>query len=455
MGRLTRHQVQHRENKTQLIQRRYSYNANGNLEQIEDLKKGTTRYQYDALDRLKTVEGYINEQFSFDPAGNLLDGQSQTTGNRLTFHGDRHFEYDQAGNLIREKRGKGGKLETRYTYNKQNQLIVVKKDGQRVEYQYDALGRRISKQDAFGKTEFLWNGDILLSEQRKHQQKLYLYEPNTFRPLAQIEADQVYHYHLDHLGTPQELTNHTGRVVWSARYKAYGNVALKDDEEIENNLRFQGQYFDGETGLHYNRFRYYDPKSARFISIDPLGIMGGHNNYEYATNPIMWIDPYGLVADCEDKIRRRANRESQTIVNGKEIRGFRNAGEVLERSGYLKNQLAKLGIDDAKIGIRGSSVSGQSSKGGSYRIERGELKASDVDFFFTSEKLERRFAGYFTPDGRLKPDMMEKLDPELQEVLDEFGRTTSTQLGRKADAVLLKRSVLETENPNDFTYTRK
>ncbi|ABC28802.1 Rhs family protein [Hahella chejuensis KCTC 2396] len=294
MGRLIRHRVSHRQSKARIIERSYGYDASGNLALIDDLKKGTTHYRYDALDRLKTVEGYCNEEFAFDPAGNILDGQNQAKGNRLNFHGDRHFEYDAAGNLILEKRGKGGRLETRYQYNKQNQLIAIEKDGQKTEYQYDALGRRIAKQDAFGKTEFLWNGDVLLSEQRNHLHKIYVYEPNSFRPLAFIQDKQVYHYHLDHLGTPQEMTNAEGEVVWSARYKAYGNLALKDVEDVQNPLRFQGQYYDEETGLHYNRHRYYDPSAARFINQDPVGLLGGDNNYQYAPNPTGWGDPFGL-----------------------------------------------------------------------------------------------------------------------------------------------------------------
>ncbi|MEZ5509896.1 MAG: RHS repeat-associated core domain-containing protein [Gammaproteobacteria bacterium] len=136
---------------------------------------------------------------------------------------------------------------------------------------------------------------MLLCEQRNHAQKLYLYEPGSFRPLAFVERNQVYFYHLDHLGTPQEMTDWEGRVVWSARYRVYGNVLKQDVETVENNLRFQGQYFDAETGLHYNRFRYYDPGTGQFTQQDPVGLLGGVNNYQYAPNPTGWVDPLGLV----------------------------------------------------------------------------------------------------------------------------------------------------------------
>ncbi|MDV8155324.1 RHS repeat-associated core domain-containing protein [Acinetobacter bereziniae] len=61
-------------------------------------------------------------------------------------------------------------------------------------------------------------------------------------------------------------------------------------------MLFQGQYFDEETGLHYNRYRYYSPYVGRFVSKDPIGLLGGSNIYQYAPNPIEWIDPYGLQA---------------------------------------------------------------------------------------------------------------------------------------------------------------
>ena len=65
-------------------------------------------------------------------------------------------------------------------------------------------------------------------------------------------------------------------------------------ERPVQNLRFQGQYHDEETGLHYNRFRYYDPDVGRFASQDPIGLAGGVNTYQYTPNPVGWVDPLGL-----------------------------------------------------------------------------------------------------------------------------------------------------------------
>ncbi|MGZ7460264.1 RHS repeat domain-containing protein, partial [Pseudomonas sp. Ma2-10] len=97
-----------------------------------------------------------------------------------------------------------------------------------------------------------------------------------------------------HLGTPQELTDYSGEIMWSAKYRAYGNLATLDVAEIDNPLRFQGQYFDAETGLHYNRHRYYNPGTGRFLTPDPIKLAGGLNNYQYVPNPTGWVDPLGL-----------------------------------------------------------------------------------------------------------------------------------------------------------------
>ncbi|WNJ95105.1 RHS repeat-associated core domain-containing protein [Vibrio ruber] len=103
-----------------------------------------------------------------------------------------------------------------------------------------------------------------------------------------------YFYHLDQIGTPLEITDATGAVAWSVDYHSYGNVAYQRKAEIVSPLRFQGQYYDAETGLHYNRHRYYSPSTGRFITPDPIGLAGGLNNYQYVKNPTGWIDPLGL-----------------------------------------------------------------------------------------------------------------------------------------------------------------
>ncbi|EEC0296943.1 Rhs-family protein [Salmonella enterica subsp. enterica] len=91
------------------------------------------------------------------------------------------------------------------------------------------------------------------------------------------------------------MTDSDGEIVWDTWYQVWGNtIQEKDHGGVEQNLRYQGQYLDRETGLHYNIHRYFDPDSARFLVTDPISIRGGINLYQYAPNPIRWIDPLGL-----------------------------------------------------------------------------------------------------------------------------------------------------------------
>ncbi len=311
-GRLSKQYASNAEQKYSPIQREYGYDASGNLNLFKD-GSDETKYVYDTLNRIKLAANGSPEFFDFDPAGNLVSISNRpittpgkVVGNRLLLQGDKKFDYDARGNLIRENRGKAGSLQTEFTYNLLNQLVRVDTNNLRetVQYKYDPLGRRIEKSDAFGDTRFIWCDNLLAQEIRNNIKKTYVYEPGSFRPLAQVQDDEIYHYHLDHLGTPRELTNEAGKIVWKAKYKTYGNLALKEVDEIENHLRFQGQYFDEETGLHYNRFRYYSPDTGQFINQDPIGLLGGLNNYQYAPNPIAWIDPLGLSCKEVDQIQK-------------------------------------------------------------------------------------------------------------------------------------------------------
>uniref|UniRef100_UPI003BA2F89F RHS repeat-associated core domain-containing protein n=1 Tax=Pseudomonas yamanorum TaxID=515393 RepID=UPI003BA2F89F len=96
----------------------------------------------------------------------------------------------------------------------------------------------------------------------------------------------------------QELTAPDGEIVWSAHYRAYGQIAKLDVNILTNPLRFQGQYFDQESGLHYNRHRYYNPDIGRYLTPDPVKLAGGLNGYQYVPNPTGWVDPLGLSANC-------------------------------------------------------------------------------------------------------------------------------------------------------------
>ena len=290
-----------------VLMRQYQYQQNGQISHINDSLRGDKHFHYVALDRLSAVEGPQPEHFIHDPAHNILAAapteqaateQASTTqikGNQLQFRGDTHYRYDAHGNRIAADRGKGQALQTRYTYNSKQQLqqIVKGKAGkveQTIRYVYDPLGRRIGKKidhHTAGKQQqnqrvvFLWHGDVPLQETTQTQngdtqRRSYYFEPQSFKPIALSENGTLYHYHLDHLGTPDTLTDENGDIAWSVSYHSYGNVAVKQVNRIEQPLRFQGQYFDEESGLHYNRFRYYDPNVGQFTQQDPIGLLGGH-----------------------------------------------------------------------------------------------------------------------------------------------------------------------------------
>ncbi|NMY82418.1 type IV secretion protein Rhs, partial [Pseudomonas rhodesiae] len=116
------------------------------------------------------------------------------------------------------------------------------------------------------------------------------------------------------LGTPQELTTPEGDIAWSAHYRAYGEIARLDVGKLDNPLRFQGQYFDEESGLHYNRHRYYNPDTGRYLTPDPVKLAGGINGYRYVPNPTGWVDPLGL-SPCpgEDKCKPNSNAENSFV----------------------------------------------------------------------------------------------------------------------------------------------
>jgi RHS repeat-associated protein len=294
LGRLLRQRSVR--NQTPLMDRTYRYDKIGNLRQIDDLSinNGKVKFHYNALDRLQKAEGWTEEQFTFDPAGNLLDTQypepeGYVQGNRLRVFQNFRFEYDDVGNLVRQFQGK---LETRFYYNVANQLVRAHKRNQTIEYSYDPLGRRIKKKDASGEIIYVWDGDCLLLEQRNDRNNthvIYIHEPGRSHPLLQIRDDRVYYFHTDQYGTPYTITDAAGEAVWKAHYKAYGAIAQSDVETIDNPIRFLGLYFDAETGLLYGRQRYYHPVIGRFTQQNPLDLEDGINNYllTFATLPII------------------------------------------------------------------------------------------------------------------------------------------------------------------------
>ncbi|WP_339493235.1 RHS repeat-associated core domain-containing protein, partial [Pseudomonas sp. EA_15y_Pfl2_R67] len=179
-------------------------------------------------------------------------------------------------------------------------------------------GRRIEKTEhdsngyPLGETRFTWDGLRLLQEHRHQQTSLYLYEDDGYEPLARVDGSgplqKIRYYHNDLNGLPEQLTEADGHNVWQATYRVWGNTLEEVREPYyieEQNLRFQGQYLDRETGLHYNLFRQYDPDVGRFTTPDPIGLAGGFNLYAFVLNPFTWMDPLGLAGCTLTKARSK------------------------------------------------------------------------------------------------------------------------------------------------------
>ncbi|WP_304671098.1 RHS repeat-associated core domain-containing protein, partial [Neisseria polysaccharea] len=150
---------------------------------------------------------------------------------------------------------------------------------------------------------FVWDGSRLLQEYTYKGSYTYLYtDQDSYEPLAQIfdnakdETQYLAYFHNDQIGIPREMTDIHGNLLWYGEYTAWGR--LKKDGRVYQHahqpFRLQNQYFDEETGLHYNLMRYYEPEAGRFVNQDPIGLLGGDNLYQFAPNAQIWIDYWGL-----------------------------------------------------------------------------------------------------------------------------------------------------------------
>jgi len=284
-----------------LIQRQYCYDATGKVIKLDDNRQGVKHYRYDKAGRLVQAiddSQKIIEAFAYDAAGNPLNNSrlknKSLKGNQVTSLKGNSYEYDGRGNLISKTDLEGT---THYRYNRFNQLIQVEKqDFRQIEYRYDAIGRRIAKVVDGNLTQFVWNQFQLIGEEQASKRIEYVFYPEHFIPLCHLEEDKAYFYQIDQLGTVREVTDDDGQLLWSGNYQAFGQCQVDNSARITNPLRFPGQYWDEETELHYNQFRYYDPQTGRYLTKDPISYLSGDFNlYRYGKNdPVNQSDVLGL-----------------------------------------------------------------------------------------------------------------------------------------------------------------
>ncbi|MCS0614691.1 RHS domain-containing protein [Massilia kyonggiensis] len=403
-----------------VIARKYEYDEVGNLVSIDDQRNGLTRYTYDPIGRiLSAVQPQLSERFAFDPAHNLLDttvaSAGRVEGNRICVYEDKRYDYDAHGNVVEKLVGRHTRM--RFEWNPAHQLVrsVVARGSsdaaQTVSYAYDPFGRRIAKRDAFGVTRFVWDGNRLLCEQRGSYSRTYVYGEDAFVPLARVDAvtggdgavrAEVRHLHLDHLGTPREMTNADGRVVWAARYRAWGNAlevvqdavpAVLPSYEIEEAqpVRFQGQYYDSESGLHYNRFRYYDPDIGRFVSIDPIGLFGGANTFTYARNPVSWIDPLGLSPCRTGQGALSENGVAQTDISPRQPNTTRSGVTRTNAADWrtLRDHWDSIGYGEILSGDNLSAI----AKGRTPKVDEAWVRFFPEDAGLMGEKISMHHIG--------------------------------------------------------------
>ncbi|EZN46212.1 RHS repeat-associated core domain-containing protein, partial [Pseudomonas aeruginosa] len=298
----------------------YQHDANGNIQQHRHSLWGTLDYQYDPLDRLTEERGVQGgRSYAYDAVGNRTqrsdnpasggtassqDYQYAPDSNRLTAIGAQAVTSDAAGNLTQDRAAR------KLAYDAQGRLQSVSLDGQQVaEYRYNALGQRIVKLTPESITTYLYGPDgQLLGEAehdgsgRKLRAQYYLWLDSL--PLATIDADYdaqgkvgnptLLYLHGDHLDTPRLATDASGQIAWQWQSDAFGRGEALSQGSTQVNLRFPGQYYDAESGLHYNYFRDYDPETGRYVESDPIGLAGGLNTYVYVEgNPLAYVDEWG------------------------------------------------------------------------------------------------------------------------------------------------------------------
>ncbi|WP_244568188.1 RHS repeat-associated core domain-containing protein [Escherichia coli] len=328
--------------------RDYLWNADGEVGGINDKLRGCLVFSYDRSGWLtsRTGQMYDHDHYYYDKAGNLLTDEYQRAvmDNRLPGYGRDRYRYNEWGEL-KERR------DQQLEWNAQGQLTRVISSNSETRYQYDALGRRISKATSNlhtdrgerSRTTFVWEGFRLLQETTWQGKRTYLYDAEQpYTPVAAItgrgESRKIWYYHTDLTGTVQEVTAADGTLVWAGYQAGFGENRgdiSNSGAYFEQGLRLPGQYYDEETGLHYNLFRYYAPECGRFISQDPISIRGGLNLYRYAPNPLRWIDPWGLIRLASDFLEQI--RDVTAKYKGQAIYEFFDEGAGKMYAGQTKN----------------------------------------------------------------------------------------------------------------------
>lgn len=298
------------------IWREVRYGPGGQVTQANDHLHGTSYFDYDRCGNLlRRVSDELGvERFSWDGSGNPIDatqahwGQLKRADHRLAEHAGWRYEYDVWGQVTRKS---GNRPALTLEWDAEGHLLAARQRDQVVRYQYDALGRcivkttesvpapgRVLQAPAPRVTRFVWLHDQLIQELQGERVRTYVYCPAGAGhagdvPLACIDQvlnddgepqdPEVLHFQTDAAGTAVGLTNETGTLVWSARYRVWGNLLMQEGRlpHFGQPLRLAGHYADEDTGLHWHGRRVYDPDVGRYLAPERGGL-GGGNPYRHA-----------------------------------------------------------------------------------------------------------------------------------------------------------------------------
>nr|WP_221383409.1 RHS repeat-associated core domain-containing protein [Actinoplanes polyasparticus] len=277
------------------VEQTFRYNASGDVTRI-----GSRLFGIDAHGRILVAgtDGEKSKRYLYDradvPAG--MDGEHWKFDGILLVQADGvHFEYDSLGRMT-HRSSETGRWE--FVWDAEDQLVgVVTADGDRWQYRYDAFGRRVAKQlladdgTVRQETLFAWSGDVMM-EQAGAQAMSWEFWPDGSAPVIQSDDSGLMTIVTDLVGTPTHLLGDGGQRLSALRTDLWG----LSHHPAPTPLRFPGQYFDAESGLHYNRFRFYDPATARYLTPDPLGLKGNPHPFGYVKNPLTQADPLGLTS---------------------------------------------------------------------------------------------------------------------------------------------------------------
>ncbi|EFN2278544.1 RHS repeat protein [Escherichia coli] len=381
--------------------REYRYDSAGNVSGVtsrEDYGRETRReYRLDRNGQVTAVTasgtglgyGEGDESYGYDSCGYLKaqsagrhrisEGTDQYAGgHRLKQAGNTQYDYDAAGRMVsRTKHRDGYRPETeRFRWDSLDQLTgYCSAQGEQWEYRHDASGRRTEKRCDRKKIRFtyLWDGDSIAEIREYRDDKLYSVRHLVFNGFELISQQfsrvrqphpsvapqwvtRTNHAVSDLTGRPLMLFNSEGKTVWRPGQTSLWGLALslpadtgypdprgELDPEADPGLLYAGQWQDAESGLCYNRFRYYEPETGMYLVSDPLGLLGGEQTYRYVPNPCGWVDPLGLAASS------KISSLMDYIGDGRRVSGHTGFLDGVRLSRSQINNIAK---EMEKLGIK-------------------------------------------------------------------------------------------------------